>query len=275
MKHLYLIPHGGLCNRLRAIASARRVASLLNCKLSVIWAWGRWSDLFESCPDIEIFTNRESVPGGIPVHRTLLHKHGGDVLNQKLNPGVDTAALETCHHFSIKGLPPVSILELREWFVRPSADIESRVTQERAKLGQEVVGVHIRRTDHAVSTRESPNELFLAEISMIAAKGLPVYLATDNSATREYFWSSFPATIRTMRLRRETGRRWPVKHRITSDLQDDFLDFLVLSNCSWVLGSYFSSFSGTAMALNGDPRCRYVVHPPPTGAGAPLSESSS
>ena len=262
MKHLYIIPRGGLCNRLRAIASARRAAELLGSTLSVVWNWSIWGDLFEHCDDFELITHHSGIPQGVPVHQTLLKKHGGDVLNQKLVLEDEIVILESCHYFSMNGLPPITMQGLLGWFLHPNQEIQKMAIDKRQELGDEVVGVHIRRTDNDRSTRESPDELFLAEIDQIAARQIPVYLATDNPETRDHFRRSFPDTVRTIRHRREVGPRWPVKRRITSDVQDDFLDLLVLSKCSWVLGSCFSSFSETSMVLNQDPRCRYVMRPP-------------
>ena len=51
LDHLVVLPRGGLCNRLRAIASAKRLASRSGARCTVIWEWGRYDALFDDGSD--------------------------------------------------------------------------------------------------------------------------------------------------------------------------------------------------------------------------------
>src|SRR5437867_3975326 len=51
LEHLVVDPMGGLCNRLRAIASARRLCAKAGARCTVIWDWGDYRTLFDDDTD--------------------------------------------------------------------------------------------------------------------------------------------------------------------------------------------------------------------------------
>lgn len=230
---------------------------MLGAKLSVVWDWGAWDELFAPMDDATVLTDRSQAPK-LPVHTTRLSKDGGDTWNQQLDFDSDTVVLETGHIFSVRGLPPIAQPDIAGWLPKPSAALDERADRLRAEMPPQTVGVHVRRTDHKASIQESPDELFDRAITELVGNGRPVFLATDNRETRARYERLFPGSILTLNPRRDLEKRWPVRERIACDVEDDFLDLLVLSRCEWVIGSWFSSFSGLAIAMNRDPRCVFM-----------------
>lgn len=80
LRNFVLVPRAGLGNRLRAIASARRLCARCGIKCVVVWNWGDFHQLFISDPAIECIpqlsrkmkqdwvqiTHRHSSKGGCP-----------------------------------------------------------------------------------------------------------------------------------------------------------------------------------------------------------------
>src|SRR5450631_2348563 len=47
LEHLILRPERGLCNRLRAIASAKRICAITGARCTIVWDWGDYGALFD------------------------------------------------------------------------------------------------------------------------------------------------------------------------------------------------------------------------------------
>src|SRR5215813_9249377 len=47
LEHLVIYPRGGLCNKLRTIASAKRLAAKTEARCTIVWDWGDYRTLFE------------------------------------------------------------------------------------------------------------------------------------------------------------------------------------------------------------------------------------
>jgi hypothetical protein len=57
--------------------------------------------------------------------------------------------------------------------------------------------------------------------------------------------------------RQALEQRWPRRfNRIAAE--DDLIDLFLLSRTEYILGSYWSSFSGVAIAMNGSDRCKIL-----------------
>ena len=59
LRRLSLVGTNGLCNRLRAIASARRLCAILSARCSIVWDWGEYTSLFEPCCRLQATNGRE------------------------------------------------------------------------------------------------------------------------------------------------------------------------------------------------------------------------
>jgi hypothetical protein len=106
------------------------------------------------------------------------------------------------------------------------------------------VGVHIRRQDHINCMRYSPSEVFWE--AMEKEQTIWFYVASDDMRERETARMRFPERVFTS----------PIPYRVRhSDegLLDGAVEFLTLSLCSKIIGSFTSSFGEIAAVYGGIP----------------------
>jgi hypothetical protein len=103
--------------------------------------------------------------------------------------------------------------------------------------------VHIRRGDNSASIQVSPLELFLERMRIEVERESETrfFLATDDAATEQTVKERFPGRV--------TTRDKSFARNRARGVQDALVDLLVLSKCSLILGSYWSSFSQTAAEM--------------------------
>jgi len=260
MKELVLVPEQGLCNRLRAIASARRVCGALDAPLTIVWEWGAWEDVFEPIPDAKIVSKKPVEADSFDRVQTRSSGNGGPVYNQNLVfPAGKEVLISTCQLFSSREMPPVSQRELCSHYPTPRQELRDEVRRFRASLSSSVTGFHVRRTDNAIAAAKSGDGLFEEEFRQVIAAGGHAFLSTDNVETREKFRSLFGGSLSTRPHQSERPQRWPRPSTNSLQVQDDLLDLLALAACDWIVGSSYSSYSETAIALNGDSRCKILT----------------
>lgn len=112
---------------------------------------------------------------------------------------------------------------------------------EKINVNSEMIGLHIRRTDHAVCIRNSPREAFV-EIVEKQIKQNPssqIYLATDDEEEEKFFKDTYGETIVTIK-----HKAWE-KDSIAG-IKTAIIEMLCLSQCKEIYGSYTSVFSGYA-----------------------------
>jgi len=135
--------------------------------------------------------------------------------------------------------------------LRPVPGVEARLP--RLKSG--TVGVHIRRGDHEISRRHSPDELFIAALDSlfaVAGEGEPqraaadIFLATDDPVLEETLRCRYSGQVSVV-TKRSLDRSQP------ESIEDALVDLLSLSQCSQVFGSHDSTFSSTAAFYRGVP----------------------
>ncbi len=259
-QELILIPTDGLCNRLRAIAAAKRLGVELGMKISVVWQWGNWGDLFALDDSLTVLSGLSEDEQELPKISTLLAKDGGGRSNQQLDlPMEPRFILKTGHIFSVARCAPATPVSLRDFYPKPSAVVTEIVDEFVTEhFTQPTVGIHIRRTDNTESQKRSPDELFLNAVSELVTEKKQVFLGTDNPETRRQFKQKFgPSIVERVKFNDE-AIRWPRAQSTIVDVCDDWIDLLLLSRCDYVLGSGYSSFSDTAISLNGDGRSRIL-----------------
>ena len=259
--------NSGLCNRMRAMDSALALSRAAKQPLTVYWFNTgalncSYSDLFEPIDGIEVVdvaTGRlkSALDRGARCLRAADREMpydlflSGDKIDELRGQGVDLAVpaaqakrcgIETYGRFY--GSPPFySDFKPKEALLR---EAEKTLAIMMADGGSgKAVGVHIRRGDNSASVQVSPLELFLermqAELNQDAQARF--YLATDDPNTECMVVARFPGRV-TIRAKDFARDR-------TKGVQDALVDLLVLSKCSLVLGSYWSSFSQTASEMGG------------------------
>jgi hypothetical protein len=263
LEHLVLIPNGGWANRLRAIASARRLAARERFRLTVVWTWGDPLEYFKPVPSIEWVAERPPAAGSYEHRRHLLQGEGGNLSNRVLdlegpNPGV---VLSSCYNFGARNEPAVASLRpLAAHLLEHPPSVTDKVHRfKHLAFTGRVVGMHIRRTDNTRARQESPDRLFHEEARRLVNSGARIFLATDNVATETAFRQAFGRSIINYPKRHPLAERWPRRDYDPVDALDDLVDLLLLAASDYVLGCAGSSFSEHAIVLNGNPRSQ-VVH---------------
>jgi hypothetical protein len=232
----------GMGNRLRAMISAMCWAEDRGMSLHVIWSandpacTSKFGSLFEP----------SSLPRWVTVDMGPLEGDADMILSpddMEMHP--NATQIRSYGHFYQKD-PVRWLAHLRA--LRPVASLIP--THPFLHKSQAIaIGVHIRRGDHNKAIKSSPTSAFMKEMDAMDADTVFV-VATDSQVERvrlterygERVW--FPATS----LSRMTQR----------GMCDAVRDFIALSRCKMILGSYNSSFSEMA-ALYGDVPMKVVL----------------
>jgi hypothetical protein len=267
---IVLKPFGGLCNRLRLVASGLTLARQIGTTTRLVWKIApdmvaRFDELFEPVEGLTIVPNGryrfvQSPHAGPPllapfieiINRGLGVRYAyfeddmpsiwkGDVDLRRVGPA-ETVFLCTC-----QSLVAAKDLDFR--WVRPRPRMAARIEQMRVSLrGSTTLGVHVRRSDLHAAIRESPLELFVARIddALRADPQVRIFLATDDPESERALVDRFGSdTIRV--APKQFGRE------SVEAIQDAVVDLFVLSQTHEIMASAYSSFSETAAVLGGIP----------------------
>ena len=167
-----IIPTGGLCNRLRAIATGLAVAKNYHCPSVIYWNNSQglkadYCELFKPIPqdDVKLIENKQwlyNINGTkdyllrwfllkTQFEQTVFNFNTykeGEVYSKLKNNYSRSLLLISCHpmctKYTIQGL-----------FI-PQDDIQQRIDEVIAGFSEHTIGVHIRRTDNLVSIQSSP-----------------------------------------------------------------------------------------------------------------------
>lgn len=267
---IILIPEGGLCNRMRVIASGLALSDKHGIRVKIFWirnneANCKFSDLFLpiSFKNVEIIeVNYNPLRYGmfyaqnivtrvvyrlIRVYQTFFFDQrvqGREAesffkLDQAVNYAKKrTLLIQTCYIFYENTL-------YYKYFI-PIDDIKSKLDKETSSFTDQVIGVHIRRTDLG-KEKESPTSLFIEEIKNIIDKNPDTlfFVASDSLEEKSVLIQQF-------------GNRILTSHEHVSRLdrkgmEDAVIDLYKLSRTKMIIGTYYSSFSETAAIVGGVP----------------------
>ncbi len=248
-------PSGGLCNRMRAINSARALAKRRKEKLVILWYLNpelnaAFEDLFQPIqePDITLLNIRSlkdprklyyqfSAGQRLGDEDIRAHKMGDKLEEDFLQSLKKRVYLLTCEQFAPS--------EGYDLFV-PTKALQQRIDSFTKDFSPRCVGVHIRRTDNLVSMGKSTTEQFIAEME----KELSVhpesrfFLATDDLKEEELLRSRFPRKILSNPSR-------TIDRNSIAGMHDALLDLYCLAATDKIIGSYWSSFTDTAADMRG------------------------
>jgi hypothetical protein len=219
----------GLANRIRATVSGLCAAEDLSENLLLSWplefSFGAaWDDLF--------------YPINATITRTPL---------QSPKMCLNKADWSSQHPpIKIKSYGQFHRTDQPRWLDRLRALRPKEIYLERVRYlfrGVRPVGVHIRRTDNVHSILNSPTASFIKEMRKLPEALF--FIATDDKKELQILSDEFPWRI----LSQSTHFN---RHTLEG-IQEAFIDFLALSQCSQILGSAASSFSEIAAAYGGIP----------------------
>ena len=240
----------GLSNRMRVIASAYKLAREFDSNLIIMWPEDKWLNcsfysIFQPIPNLEV---RKIKGRFLPllirksnyfIHKKAFYNITYDDINDvkeylKKNQQI---FISTVHNFYAEE-NDYSIFKM-------TLEIENKANNLIGNYN-DLVGIHIRRTDNAISIRESPTNIFIKKIDELISKNdtTHFYLSTDSIEEEKLIRDIFGQQIiinPDKELRRNTPR----------GIMDAAIDMKCLSMCKEVYGSFYSSFSEAAAAMGG------------------------
>jgi len=229
----------GMCNRMRAMISAICWAEDRDLSLHVIWTandpacMARFETLFE----------RSSLPRWVTVDMGPMMSRAEMILSpQDIETYANATNIRSYGHFYQKD-PQRWLRYLRALRPNPS------LIPNHPFLDQGAVGVHIRRGDHTKAKERSTTAAFIKAMDAEPADTVFV-VATDSANDRMLLNEQYK------------GRVWfpaeTLSRMTQKGMNGAVMDFIALSRCEKILGSYNSSFSEVA-ALYGDVPLEIVV----------------
>ena len=255
---LTVVPQGGLCNRLRVLLSAMSIAQQMHVDVHVQWA--RLSECYATFDDlfVPIDSGRLHITPmawwACPSRKRNLHwprllryilgytcQHDGfephslDQLPQELKQHHRVYVSSGCQ-FAAYSSECLHRLQPRE-------SLQTRIDQICHHFSQDMVGVHIRRTDNAKSIQVSSVDAFVRAMRKEIANTPKVkfFLATDDEEVKQKLIAQFPHRIITQSV--------SVNRCTLEGMQDAVVDLWCLAHTNRLLGSYWSSFTDTAAEI--------------------------
>lgn len=245
---LSIISIGGLCNRMRSMAGAIKLAEEWNSNLIFVWVSmsdmnSSFSSLFGKFPykvfDVKaskslfrVLSLIKKVWHGIVIDDALVYQYfKKEDRGEKYLDGIvgRNILLWTCEN----------ITDAKDFSMfSPSQKVLDLLDK---RIDRNTVGVHIRRTDSANSIKFSPTSLFIEKMQeeIDTNPDTQFYLATDDKEEESILKKHFGEKI-IIYEKRSLDRNNP------EGIIDAMVDLINLSHCHHLLGSYYSSFSEIA-----------------------------
>ena len=260
---IVFVPAGGLCNRMKAIASAVCLARSCGARLQIKWFqdWGlgcKFADLFEPLPFADVRLDEVSTLDKLLYDRPRAKNLRLPALFQRLmfpvrmDEKATTAGLYAHLDFPkvVKGHD--AWLAANVYFMsqdipqdafdafRPVAALRQKIRSRAAGWDERVIGVHIRRTDNRISIAESPTQLFVERMRREPAD-TRFFLATDSEDVKKELLSCFGERVIFSPDKAERGTR--------KGMEEALVELYLLSRCRLILGSSHSTYSLTAASI--------------------------
>ncbi len=260
--HLTCVPIGGLCNRMRAMASAVWMAERLGGDVTVYWAVNR---------DCGAAFNELFQPVEMPVMRVLQPKPWQLQLafSRKKNlfiPGllrrfcftsqlVGTAecvdeqlpvGLQGAKPFMISGYSLSAHKSLAGLF-KPTEALQTRINALTSRFSDTTIGIHIRRGDNRQSIEHNAPGDYIGfmERQLAECPSTTFYIATDSPALKQELAARFPGSV--------ILNDAVLERQSVNGMKDAVVDLWCLAATNRIVGSYFSSYSDIAAELGGIP----------------------
>lgn len=241
LKHLIIKPRAGLANRLRTIASARRICARTGARCSLLWSWGD-PRLLLAMDGIEEISH---APPGV---RVTYHESQRGGPHKVPIDGPEEILVDSCMVFFGDDEQKLHESKLAEWLPAPAAALRGRAAAIAESWRQDVLGVHIRAPDNDMTgpTLDALWRQFLPEIKVWPGR---IFLCSNDREIEERAARDLPRLIHQPKSAGESSR-WP-RMRDQQANAEDMLDLLLLSACNHIVGSQWSSFGRIAAVYGG------------------------
>ncbi len=265
-----LIPHAGLCNRMRAIESSIALSKALNHKLVIYWVKNSgincgFHDLFDPFPPsvatvkdlekkpfhlIDCRNKNKVIKFPIELLQKILfdkiifvedfNRQGSSNFNFNQFKKYDKILLESQTLF----YNPQPHFMYQDF--NPKIEIQEKVKSITSRFTEDTVGVHIRRTDNYKAIKNSPLELFIhvmrKEIELNHKTHF--FVASDDESVKTRLLSLFGDRV-------ILSSEHKADRSTKSGMVNALTDLYILSNTKKIFGSHWSSFSHTASHISG------------------------
>ena len=268
IKALVLEPQSGLCNRIRAIVSAKRLAAKYGRKFYILWnpdlpgpaygCAGKFTQLFSSDNNIELITDFKEFCTGRTIVKYQKTVHGPLVLN--LDRDKEEIVYIRSNLWIYDHRDNIKKFEFFKDSLR-SIIPNSRVKKDYSSfvkehsVGKDTIGIHIRRTDitsttvfgldytdeEALKAAYSDYSKYFEYMDLMLKinAGTKFFIAADNIHSKRLFLEKYPSSCISFNNRGYERTR--VEH-----VQDGMTDLYILSKCSSVVSCKGSSFGKMA-----------------------------
>jgi len=266
-KKIFIVkPYGGLANRMRVISSLLWLKSKFNAELKVIWLANdelnaNYLDLFQIHPDFEVMeelgkynyikTSNQKNSIMKRLAKFINNLIGVDycVYDSDIYKGVDDILEIISHNSVIFFNTCEEIYQFDEGLrsIKIKSELVSRLDNISSNLNfdQDIIGVHIRRTDHNIAIKISPLFLFenILEKEFDENPNTRAYIASDDLEIINHFKENYKNKV--VFISKVFGR--DTKEGIV----DGLIELYLLSKTKKIYGSYWSSYSKVAGRLSG------------------------
>lgn len=269
MRQIVLAPWGGLCNRMSAILSAIETQKVTGMKFTVVWdnvhlCKCDFDDLFYPLDMSSLGSEYDSME--ITPLRTF-HLHPDrrffyflpDVLRKftfnKCFEGYELQKLDFAKEMSkydkvyIRACAPLSPCQLSATIkvsdiFRPKPDIIEKIKKVTENFGDNIIGIHIRRTDHVNASNQSPMELFykMMDEEIQNDNSVKFYVASDDEDCKNEMKNRYGDRIVTA--------VWNLSRDSVEGMKDAVAELYCLGATKKIIGSAGSTYSNMAARLN-------------------------
>ena len=297
IKVLVLEPQSGLCNRMRAIVSAQRLASKYGRELYIVWTsalpneasgcFSKFTQLFSSDNKIKVIEDFDKFTRGRTIVKYQKTVHGPLVLNLNRDKEEIVYIRTNLWIYDYKDGGNINKYNLFKdglSKIIPNSRVVEDYTSfvKKNKISEYTTGVHIRQTDITTTTEFgidgrdiksqraalTPHTKYFEYMdAMLKIKpDTKFFLAADNKVSKEDFKQRYGDSLVSFPSRGHS--RTKVAH-----IQDGMTDLYILSKCGTVVSCKGSSF-GKVASLIGNKGFVNIDDPPSkTGVDLPSDYS--
>lgn len=130
---------------------------------------------------------------------------------------------------------------------KPAIELQARIDDYIKNWNGDVVGVHVRRTDHAEAIKHSPLDNYYNKMDdeLMRNPNTRFYLASDSDEVKEQMKSKYGAII--------LSQDFTLSRKSPQGMKDAVVELFTLASCNKIIGSDYSSYSLMAARINDIP----------------------